>query len=95
MDEAAREATLEAMEQNKIRPFEDSRSEILIENVSIPPPIKKSKKKKKKRKKSSDSQALEESMDKPAETGEDAWLTFSTMKEAIDAGWKVRLKVYL
>lgn len=88
MDEAAREATLEAMEQNMIRPFDDSRNEILIENVSIPPPVKKSKKKKKSRKKKAASQPMKENLDEQAETVEDAWLTFSTMKEAIDAGWK-------
>jgi hypothetical protein len=83
MDECAREATLEAMQQNNIRPFEDARLEMSIENVSIPPPpIKKKKKKKKGR--SDVTNAVEEQ-----ETEEPAWLTFENMKGAIDAGWKV------
>ena len=51
MDECAREAVMEAMEQNQIRPFETCRQDILIQNVSIPPPKPANKKKKKKKKK--------------------------------------------
>merc|ERR1712127_562213 len=93
MDEAAREATLEAMEQNNIRPFEDSRNEILIENVSIPPATKSKKGKKKKGGKKKNKKPLDDSVaelkdDENEEKVEDVWLTFPTMKEAIDAGWK-------
>ena len=49
MNEVALEATLEAMQQNNIRPFESCREDILIESISIPP--KKQKKKKKRKKK--------------------------------------------
>lgn len=89
MDEAAREATLEAMEQNNIRPFEESRSEIEFSDISIPPPKKKKNKKKKKKKKKKtavDAEQVEAPVQE--EKVEDAWLTFATMKEAIDAGWK-------
>jgi len=51
MDECAREAALEALAQNDIRPFESTRMDMTIENVSIPPVTKKNKKKKGGRKK--------------------------------------------
>jgi hypothetical protein len=86
MDEVAREATMEAMQQNNIRPFDDARSSFEIANISIPPPpVKKSKTKKKKRK---TEWASEEEL--PVVEEPPAWLTFDNMKEAIDAGWKVR-----
>lgn len=79
MDECARETVLEAMEQNNIRPFTDARDELLIEKVSIPPPIKKGKKKKKKsnRRKNADAQQASE---EPVEE-EPKWTTYETMKE--------------
>ncbi len=40
MDEVAREAVLEAMQQNNIRPFDSARAEMLIEQVIIPPKSK-------------------------------------------------------
>lgn len=86
MDECARETVLEAMQQNNLRPFEGARNELLIEDVTIPPPRKKGKKKgqKKKKKKKAEDQSgglvVEE---------EPKWLSFETMKEAIDAGWQV------
>lgn len=89
MDEAAREATLEAMEQNEIRPFEESRSEFIISNVSIPPPPKKKSKKKKggRKKKGATSPApIVEAT--PEVVEEPAWLTFDTMGDAIKSGWK-------
>jgi hypothetical protein len=85
MDEVAREATMEAMQQNNIRPFDDARSLLEIADVSIPPPIKKSIKKKKKRKYGLASEEDVQVVEEPP-----AWLTFDNMKEAIDAGWKVR-----
>mmetsp|Transcript_24770 Transcript_24770/g.54011 ORF Transcript_24770/g.54011 Transcript_24770/m.54011 type:complete len:272 (-) Transcript_24770:70-885(-) len=95
MDECAREATLEAMAQNNIRPFEDNRKDFAFERISIPPPKKKGKKKKKSKKKkkgkgSEDAAAAAASEAPPQPPVEDvpAWLTFETMKEAIDAGWK-------
>ena len=87
MDEAAREATLEAMEQNQVRPFENARSEFLIESVSIPPPkLKKKKKKGGRRKKGTAEKPVDE--EPPAEENA-VWMTYPTMKEAISAGWKV------
>lgn len=87
MDECARETVLEAMQQNKIRPFTDARTDLLIENVSIPPPPKKGKKKKGGRKKKTAEQQEDAAVEVEAVP---TWLTFETMKEAIDAGWKVR-----
>ncbi len=89
MDECAREATLEALEQNNIRPFEATRMEMTFDTVSIPPAAKKAKKKKgggknKKKKTSPDNtEPVAEIEEEPQ------WRTFDTMKEAIDAGWKV------
>jgi hypothetical protein len=85
MDECAREATLEAMSQNNIRPFDDVRTEMKFSSISILPAKKKSKKKKKKKNKIDGATAI------PEEKEEDLWKLFETMKEAISAGWKVRL----
>jgi hypothetical protein len=85
MDECARETVMEAMEQNDIRPFTDARNELLIEKVSIPPIIRKGKKKKSKRRKDAGVQEEEAPV-----TEEPKWTTYDTMKEAINAGWKVR-----
>ncbi|CAB9528769.1 expressed unknown protein [Seminavis robusta] len=87
MDECARETVLEAMQQNNIRPFENTRAEFELENFFIPPPSKKGnkKKKKKKSKKSNDdtqSAVVEEI------PGEPKWRQFDSMKEALDAGWR-------
>lgn len=38
MDECARETVLEAMQQNNIRPFDNTRNEIQMKQFSIPPP---------------------------------------------------------
>lgn len=74
MDEVAREATLEAMQQNNIRPFEAARKDFVFEQVSIPPkPVKKKKGKKK--------NGVEEQ-------AEPVWQTFGTMQEALKAGWE-------
>ena len=98
MDECAREATLEAMAQNSIGPFESAREDMNIASVSIPPPAKKAKKKKKKKKKNGGKKGVAAAAEAPAveevppieeeAPPEPAWLTFETMKEAIDAGWK-------
>ena len=87
MDECAREATLEAMQQNNVRPFDDARAEFKIESISILPPKKKIKKKKGKRKQSPKS--VEADTVVVAEE-ESKWVTVDTLKEAINAGWKVR-----
>lgn len=87
MDECAREATLEALSQNDIKPFDDTRMEMTFDTFSILPPQKKSKKKKGGRKKNQSTSSEDESIVKEEET---KWLTFETMKEAIDGGWKVR-----
>ena len=78
----AREATLEAMQQNNIRPFDSARQQLLIEQASIPVREKKVKKKDKKKNADGDSQEEDET---PA-----VWETFGTMKEARKAGWEVR-----
>jgi len=82
MDECARETVLEAMQQNNLRPFGDARNELLIEDVTIPPPRKKGKKKGQKKKKAKDESG------EPVVEEEPKWLSFETMKEAIDAGWQ-------
>lgn len=101
MDECAREATLEAMAQNNIRPFEDSRVDFAFESISIPPPKRKGKKKKKKSKKkqgkgAEDAAPAAASETPPQPPVEDvpAWLTFETMKEGelvvkSSGGWLV------
>lgn len=83
MDEVAREATLEALEQNGVRPFENTRNEFTFDNISIPPPQKKKKKKGKKKKKSAMVPAAPQ-----VEEETPTWLTFDSMKAAIDAGWR-------
>lgn len=80
MDEVAREATLEAMQQNNIRPFESARSEFEFQQVSIPKPQKKTKKGKKKSPDKGD--GVEEKQEGKA------WLTFDNMKEALKEGWE-------
>ena len=81
MDEVAREATLEAMQQNNIRPFEAARSDITFEQVSIPPKPQK-KKKKSKKKKSKVEVVVEEQQEEPA------WQTFDDMQGALKGGWE-------
>ena len=80
MDEVAREATLEAMQQNNIRPFESARSDIAFEQVSIPPKPKKKKKKSKKKK--SKVEVVVEEQEEPV------WQTFEDMKGALKGGWE-------
>jgi hypothetical protein len=86
MDECARETTLEAMQQNNIRPFDEARSMIEITDVTIPPPDKKKKKTKKK---------SVEPAPEVVDEKEPEWLMFDNMNGAIDAGWKVRTRVCL
>jgi hypothetical protein len=81
MDECARETVLEAMQQNNLRPFETARADMTIDTVSIPPPS--AKKANKKRSRSATPAAP---LSSPGSS--DAWRTFDTVKEAIDAGWK-------
>ena len=93
MDECAREATLEALEQNGVRPFENARNEFTFDNISIPPPKKKKKKgKKKKTKKAKTDFTATAASDAvgPSQVEEEtpAWLSFDSMKAAIDAGWR-------
>ena len=61
LDECARETVLEALEQNNIRPFSDCRTDLEIQEVSIPLVKSKNKKKKKggKKKKGADESAME------------------------------------
>lgn len=89
MDECAREATLEAMSQNDIKPFDDARMEIQFDTISILPPKKKGKKNNKSKKKNQ-VQSQDEDSDSVGTEQENRWVAFETMKEAIDAGWKVR-----
>lgn len=84
MDECAREATLEAMAQNNIRPFENARVDFSFESISIPPPKKRGRKKRKKSKKKKDNAedaAASEAPPQPPVEDVPAWLTFETMKE--------------
>jgi hypothetical protein len=83
IDECAREATLEAMQQNDIRPFENARNEFEFDTISIMPPKKKKNKGSKKKK---GAPAGEEAA---AIAEEPEPLIFDTFKEAITAGWKV------
>lgn len=83
MDECAREATLEALQQNNIRPFDDARMDFEFDTISICPPKKKSKKKGRKKKK-----AAVDNEVPPVVEEEPKWMVFETMKEAISAGWK-------
>jgi hypothetical protein len=78
MDEVAREATLEAMQQNNIRPFESARSDFEFVSVSIPPKPQK----KKKGKKKSKVEVVVEEQEEPA------WQTFDNMKDALKGGWE-------
>lgn len=90
MDECARETVLEAMQQNDIRPFTEAREALVIEDVSILPPKKKAKKKKGGRK----NKAAEAAQSEEDPVEEDPkWVTFESMKGAIDAGWKVRCAI--
>lgn len=84
MDECAREATLEAMSQNNIKPFDEARNEFEFDSISILPPKKGKKKKSKKRKKQTNA---EDAAPTPV-AEEPKWVSFETMKEAISAGWK-------
>ena len=84
MNEVALEATLEAMQQNNIRPFESCRENILIENISIPPKKQKKKKKKRKKKVANTTEVLEEEIDTPPP----AWQQFDTMQQALKGGWE-------
>ncbi|KAL9181514.1 hypothetical protein ACHAXT_010319 [Thalassiosira profunda] len=80
MDEVAREAVLEAMQQNNIRPFDSCRTEMEFEAVSIPPKPKKKRKKSRKRKTTAEAPTEEEAPP--------AWETYDTMKEALKGGWE-------
>jgi Bacterial trigger factor protein (TF) len=89
MDECARETIMEAMQQNNIKPFESARSEFVLENFNIPPAAnKKSKKKKIKKSDEAPSTLTEEVSD------DTKWRNFATMKEALDAGWRVSIALY-
>ena len=89
MDECAREAVLEALQQNSVRPFENCRSQLELGQFSIPPSLaKKASKTSKKRKKGAADAAVAAVESDAAAPGEtNAWRNFETMKEALDAGW--------
>eukprot|EP00956_Cyclotella_meneghiniana_P029842 scaffold73555_cov37-Cyclotella_meneghiniana.AAC.2 len=95
MDEVAREATLEAMQQHDIRPFESCRSDMKIGEVGIAP-RKKGKKggSKKKKKKSKSTEGDDSDGDDVVditdveEEKEPEWLVFDEMKDALKAGWE-------
>ena len=84
MDECARESTLEAMQQNNIRPFDSARQSFVFTDFSIPPVA--TKKGKGKKQKQLVGQEVELEL-------EPQWRYFATMKEALDAGWMVRCTV--
>ncbi|KAL7488290.1 hypothetical protein ACHAW6_013862 [Cyclotella cf. meneghiniana] len=81
MDEVAREAVLEAMQQNDIRPFESCRADLVIAEVTIPP--RKATKKKKKKRGGGDGEKDEMEGEQEAE-----WMVFDNMKDALKAGWE-------
>jgi hypothetical protein len=91
MDECARETVLEALQQNKVRPFESCRQDMLLESFTIPPAVAKPTKKKATKKKKQpvavepepDDTVMVAEVETPPE-----WRVFDTMKEAIDAGWR-------
>ena len=82
MDEVAREAVLEAMQQNDIRPFESCRADLVIAEVTIPP--RKATKKKKKKRGSGAGEKEEMEGEQESE-----WMVFDNMKDALKAGWEV------
>jgi len=89
MDEVAREATSEALEQNDLRAFEGSREGLTFDTISYIRPKPKKKKKKKKKKKSGTVDG-NNSKDPEVEKADDQdnILTFESMKEAVEAGWQ-------
>jgi hypothetical protein len=87
MDEVCRETTLEAMEQNNIRPFDGCREGLTFESFSIPPvkPKRQNQSTGKKNRK----QVINESETSGSDVTPDInWKSFDTMKEAIEAGWQ-------
>lgn len=89
LDECARETVLEAMQQNNIRPFEDARSEFVMENFCIPPLKKKNKKKKvSKKKKNCAVDAEDAPVVVEEEEPEPEWRTFDNMQAALAGGWQ-------
>lgn len=87
MDEVCRETTLEAMQQNNIRPFDGSREEMEFISFSIPPVASRIKTKaSSKKKKGAVNEILDDVDDTVVELP--SWKSFDTMKEAIDAGWQ-------
>lgn len=89
MDEVAKEAALEALQQQDVRPFAGAREEMVVEQVSIPPPAPKRRKKKKGGRKKKGAAVATEDGD-GGDAAPAAWATFATMKEALAAGWEVR-----
>ena len=84
MDEVCRETTLEAMQQNNIRPFDGSKEEMEFVSFSIPPIASRISKKPGGKK---TKVALNDDVD-DALVESPSWKSFDTMKEAIDAGWQ-------
>jgi FKBP-type peptidyl-prolyl cis-trans isomerase (trigger factor) len=80
MDECARETVLEAMQQNNVRPFDNTRNELLMEDFRVPPPQNKKKGKKGKKPKVEEDSVPSDEIPQ--------WASFPTMKEAISAGWR-------
>ena len=96
MDEVAREAALEAMQQHDIRPFESCRSDMKIGEVGIAPRKKGGKKGGKKKSKKKSKSKGDDTTDGDVldiagveEEKEPEWLVFDEMKDALKAGWKV------
>jgi hypothetical protein len=82
MDECARETVMEAMQQQSIRPFESCRSEMKIQSIRISISAVAAGKKKGGKKSAS------QQTDGPAIANDDEWMTYATIKEAIQAGWR-------
>jgi len=91
MDEVCREAAMEAMQQNDIRPFETAREDMEFSEFSIPPIAPKKKKKKKRKKKTVAAEGEEKNPDDEQAIIVEvvpSWRFYATMKETIDAGWQ-------
>jgi len=88
MDEVAREAVMEALQQNNIRPFEASRSDMELKSFSFAPPVVKKKKKKRKKKKKGQVVVDEPVVAEEEEEVTPAWLVYDNMDDALKGGWE-------
>jgi len=88
MDEVAREATCEALEQNNMRPFDGCRENMTFETIIYRQSRPSKKKKKKKRKKKIEGQPILDDAKVEDNEIQEPMLKFESMKEAVNAGWQ-------